>query len=48
VHTVANTGHGIAVVWWATVYPKSDPIVQYTPEFKSGGIYPVPTPSCSE
>lgn len=47
IHTVSNTGHDIAVIWWATVYPKSDPIVQYTPEFKSGGIYPVPTPSCS-
>jgi quercetin dioxygenase-like cupin family protein len=48
IHTVSNTGHGVAVIWWSTVFPKSDPIVQYAPRFKSGGIYPVPTPSCSE
>lgn len=48
VHRVVNTGNDVALIWWATVFPKSDGIVQYTPEFKSGGIYPVSPPNCED
>jgi Cupin domain len=46
VHTVTNTGNEVAVIWWATVFPKSDGIVQFNPEFKVGGVYPVNPPNC--
>lgn len=39
VHTITNTGHDVAVIWWATVFPQSD---------GPGGIYPVdPPPTCN-
>ena len=38
VHTVTNTGNEVAVIWWATTYPKSD---------GPGGIYPVNAPNCN-
>lgn len=47
VHTVSNTGSDAAVVWWATVFPKSDGIAQFSPAFKSGGVYPAEVPSCN-
>jgi quercetin dioxygenase-like cupin family protein len=47
VHTVSNTGSDAAVVWWATVFPKSDGIAQFSPAFKSGGVYPADVPSCN-
>jgi Cupin domain len=47
VHSVTNTGNDVAVIWWATIFPKSDGIVQFTPEFKSGGVYPVNPPNCN-
>ena len=47
VHTVTNTGTDTAVIWWATVFPKSDGIVQFAPGFKVGGVYPTPAPNCS-
>ena len=38
VHTVKNTGNDAAVIWWATLFPKSD---------GPGGIYFVdPPPKC--
>lgn len=46
VHTVTNTGNDFAVIWWATVFPKSDGIVQFNPEFKAGGVYPANAPNC--
>jgi hypothetical protein len=46
VHTVTNTGQDAAVILWATIFPRSDGIVQYNPEFKSGGIYLVKAPNC--
>src|SRR5262245_61390747 len=47
VHTVTNTGRDSAVIWWATVFPKSDGIVRFSPEFKAGGVYPVSAPNCN-
>ena len=47
VHTVTNTGNGVAVIWWATVFPKSDGIVRFSPEFKSGGVYAADVPTCN-
>ena len=47
VHEVTNTGNDVAVIWWATVFPKRDGIVQFTPEFKSGGVYVVNAPTCN-
>jgi hypothetical protein len=47
VHSVTNTGHHVAVIWWATVFPKSDGITQFNSEFKAGGLYPVDTPHCN-
>ncbi|HKV77137.1 MAG TPA: cupin domain-containing protein [Candidatus Sulfotelmatobacter sp.] len=38
VHSVTNTGNTDAVIWWATIYPKSD---------GPGGIYPVAAPNCN-
>lgn len=46
VHTVTNTGHETAVIWWATVFPQSDGVVEFTPQFKAGGVYPVEAPNC--
>ena len=46
VHSVTNTGQNVAVISWATIFPKRDGIVQYNPQFKSGGIYLVTAPSC--
>ena len=47
VHNVTNTGNERAVIWWATVFPKSDGIVRFTPEFRAGGVYPVHAPNCN-
>jgi quercetin dioxygenase-like cupin family protein len=47
IHTVTNTGNSVAVIWWATVFPKSDGIVEFAPGFKVGGVYPVPAPNCN-
>jgi quercetin dioxygenase-like cupin family protein len=47
VHTVTNTGTNAAVVWWATVFPQSDGVPQFTPSFKSGGSYPADVPICN-
>lgn len=47
VHSVKNTGNGVAVIWWATVFPKSDGIVEFAPGFKVGGVYPVAAPNCN-
>ncbi len=46
VHTVTNTGDGAAVIAWATVFPTSDGMLQISPQFTVGGIYPVPAPNC--
>ena len=46
-HSVTNTGNGAAVIWWATIFPKSDGIVEFSPEFRSGGVYPVDPPNCN-
>lgn len=48
VHSVANRSDEVAVIWWSTVFPKKDGIVQFTPEFKSGGVYPVNAPNCDD
>ena len=47
IHTVTNTGNSVAVIWWATVFPKSDGIVEFAPGFKVGGVYPVTAPNCN-
>ena len=47
VHSVKNTGNNVAVIWWATVFPQSDGIVEFAPGFKAGGVYPVPAPNCN-
>jgi hypothetical protein len=47
VHTVTNTGNSAAVIWWATVFPQSDGVGQFTPSFKSGGVYPADIPICN-
>jgi len=47
IHSVKNTGNDVAVIWWATVFPKSDGIVEFAPGFKLGGVYPVPAPNCN-
>ena len=47
VHTVTNTGNTAAVIWWATVFPRSDGVAQFTPSFKSGGTYPADVPICN-
>jgi quercetin dioxygenase-like cupin family protein len=47
VHTVTNTGNGDAVIWWSTVFPESDGVVEFTPSFKVGGVYPVSPPNCN-
>jgi quercetin dioxygenase-like cupin family protein len=47
VHTVTNTGNSAAVIWWATVFPKSDGIVAFSPAFQAGGVYPAAAPNCN-
>jgi quercetin dioxygenase-like cupin family protein len=47
VHDVINTGDDRAVIWWATVFPESDGVVRFTPEFRAGGVYPVSAPNCN-
>ena len=47
IHTVKNTGNSVAVIWWATLFPKSDVIVEFAPGFKVGGVYPVAAPNCN-
>jgi hypothetical protein len=47
IHTVKNTGNSVAVIWWATLFPRSDGIVEFAPGFKVGGVYPVPAPNCN-
>jgi hypothetical protein len=47
IHSVKNTGNSVAVIWWATVFPKSDGIAEFASAFKVGGVYPVPPPNCS-
>jgi quercetin dioxygenase-like cupin family protein len=46
VHSVTNRSDEVAVIWWSTIFPKKDGIVQFTPEFKSGGVYLVSRPNC--
>jgi hypothetical protein len=48
VHTVTNTSAEVAVVWWSTVFPESDGITVFSPEFKAGGTYFVTAPSCED
>jgi mannose-6-phosphate isomerase-like protein (cupin superfamily) len=47
VHTVTNTGRGVAVIWWATIFPESDGVVRFSPEFRAGGVYPANAPNCN-
>jgi quercetin dioxygenase-like cupin family protein len=47
VHTVTNTGNGDAIIWWSTVFPESDGVVEFTPSFKVGGVYLVAPPNCN-
>ncbi len=48
VHTVVNTGNDAAVIVWATAFPQSDGIVQFTPAFQAGGVYPpAAVPACN-
>jgi len=47
VHSVTNTGHNRAVIWWATIFPKSDGVVRFSPDFIAGGVYPVDDPNCN-
>ena len=47
VHTITNTGHRDAVISWSTVFPESDGVVEFTPSFKVGGVYPVAPPNCN-
>jgi quercetin dioxygenase-like cupin family protein len=47
VHTVTNSGLDAALIWWATVFPKSDGVARFTPSFKSGGVYPADPPNCN-
>jgi Cupin domain len=46
VHSVTNTGRGSAEISWATIFPQSDGIAQFSPQFKSGGVYPANPPQC--
>jgi len=47
VHIVTNTGHDVAVIWWATIFPESDGIVRFSREFSAGGVYPANAPNCN-
>jgi quercetin dioxygenase-like cupin family protein len=40
IHQVTNNGHGVAVIWWATIFPQSDGI-------QSDGTYFVDAPNCN-
>ena len=40
VHTVTNTGRGVVIVWWATIFPQRDGL-------QSFGTYYVDPPSCN-
>jgi hypothetical protein len=46
VHSVTNTGNDAAQIWWATIFPQSDGIAQFSPSFQSGGVYPANPPNC--
>lgn len=46
VHTVTNSGHGAALVTWATAFPTSDGTLQISPQFIAGGIY-FASPPCN-
>lgn len=39
VHNVTNRGTGVAIIWWATIFPESDGI-------EADGTYPVEAPDC--
>lgn len=47
IHNVTNTGGDAATIWWATIFPESDGIAQFTPAFSSGGVYPANVPNCN-
>jgi|SRR5215813_1286596 len=47
VHTVTNSGNGDATIWWSTVFPETDGVVEFTPSFKVGGVYLVSAPNCN-
>ena len=47
VHTVTNSGNGDAIIWWSTVFPEGDGVVEFSPSFKVGGVYPVAPPNCN-
>lgn len=47
VHNVTNSGNDVAVIWWATIFPKSDGIVRFSSQFKAGGVYPANAPNCN-
>jgi quercetin dioxygenase-like cupin family protein len=47
VHTITNNGNGDAIIWWSTVFPESDGVVEFSPSFKVGGVYPVTPPNCN-
>lgn len=47
IHSITNTGNGVAVIWWATIFPKSDGIVHFSHEFAAGGVYAVNAPACN-
>lgn len=40
VHNVTNNGTDTAVIWWATIFPKSDGL-------QSDGTYPADPPACN-
>lgn len=46
VHTVANTGNNVAIITWATAFPTSDGLLQLSPQFTVGGLYPTAAPNC--
>lgn len=40
VHNVTNNGQGAAIIWWATVFPKSDGV-------QADGTYSADPPNCN-
>ncbi len=40
IHNVTNHGNGVAIIWWATVFPKSDGL-------QSDGTYSADPPQCN-
>jgi len=40
IHNVTNNGPGVAIIWWATIFPQSDGI-------QSDGTYYVDPPGCN-